>query len=407
MYEITVLSMDDGNDGNLTLLGDGLKLPADNETISKMMTAARMTEDVIPFTAFEYEFRMEAMNRIITGSRRLDEMNFLAQRLSDLSELERWTFAGAVRIEGCQTPAECINLTYNLDNYLILPHISNEEELGHYYTYGHIDQLQLMPPEIMKHLDYKKLGQRVLEDETGAFAGGHYIRKCGNMHSEAYNSSRIPDIRDSDTCFMKIRLVSDSDSDGTWLKFPQKGFVESPGDFESDKEILAALEKLQASSLSECSISRCVCTVPCLERCIETHQDLPLEDFIWKANNAAVGIEQTSQGGAVLIEKCYAALEYEHCNDLDFAANISQNLRCYEFFPERCADTKTYGQLMLAKHYDLTDENLINCFDLEAIGKEIMEAVGAVSTQYGIISRTNEPFLYEYSSPSSNGMQMQ
>jgi hypothetical protein len=147
--------------------------------------------------------------------------------------------------------------------------------------------------------------------------------------------------------------------------------------------------------------------VPCLERCIETHQDLPLEDFIWKANNAAVGIEQTSQGGAVLIEKCYAALEYEHCNDLDFAANISQNLRCYEFFPERCADTKTYGQLMLAKHYDLTDENLINCFDLEAIGKEIMEAVGAVSTQYGIISRTNEPFLYEYSSPSSNGMQMQ
>jgi hypothetical protein len=409
MYEINVLSMDDGLDSNLTLLGDGLKLPADNETISQMMAAAKMTEDVIPFTAYDYKFRMEGMNRIITGSQRLNELNFLAQRLSDLSELERWTFAGAVQIEGCETPAECINLTYTLYNYIytVHPHIANEENLGRYYANGLIPQLKNMPPEIMKHLNYEELERHILKSDTAVFAGGHYIKRCALNHIEPYSGTLIPESRDSDSCFMKIRLVSDSDSDGTWLKFPQEGFVEEPGNFENDKEILAALEKLHVTDLSECSISRCVCTVPCMERCIETHQDLPLEDFIWKANNAAVGIEQTSEGGTGLIEKCYAALEYERCSDLDFAADISQNLRCYEFLPERCADMKTYGQLMLTKHYDLTDENLINCFDLEATGKEIKEAVGAVSTQYGIISRTNEPFLYEYSSPSSNGMQMQ
>jgi hypothetical protein len=409
MYEIKVLLMDEGHDGNYTMLDDGLKLPADKETISRMMEAAKVTEDVIPFTACDYKFRMETMDHVITGSQRLDELNFLAQRLSDLSELERRTFAGAVQLEGCKTPAECINLTYSLYSYIytVHPHISNEEDLGRCYASGLISQFKNMPPEIMKHLNYEELGRHIFQSDTAVFAGGHYIKRCALNHIEPYSGTLIPDSRKTDTCFMKIRLVSEKDPDGTWLKFPQEGFVEEPGNFENNKEILAALEKLHVSDLSECSISRCVCSVPSLERCIETHQDLPLKDFIWKANNAAVGIEETSEGGEGLVEKCYAALEYENCSDLDLAADISQNLRCYEFLPDQCADLKTYGQLMLAKHYHLTDESLITCFDLEAVGKELMKAVGAVSTRYGIISRTDEPFLYDFSSPSSSGMQMQ
>jgi len=406
MYEINVLSMDEGQNGDYTMLGDGLKLPADKETVSKFMAASRVSEDVIPFTAFEYQFRMETMNQIVTGSQRLAELNYLAQRLYDLSELERWTYKGAVQLCECKTPADCINLTYNLDEFALYPHISNEEQLGHYFVEHDLAKLNSLPPEFLKHLDYELLGRRMSADDKAVFIGGHYIRNMEHKHNDVYDGIHIPDIRENDTCILKIRIASASEPDGTWLKFPLQGYIECIDEIDNCDDVVFAKGKLHARSLPECSITSCVCKMPVLESCIETHKDLSLKDFIWIADYAAVMIEQSFYGDAGNRNKCYAALEYEHCTDLDFATDISQNLPCYDLLPVMYADPKTYGQLILAKRFKLLDEQLLECFDMEALGKDAMALKNVSISKFGVISRNDTPFTYEYFTPPSNEMQM-
>jgi hypothetical protein len=405
MYEVNVLSMDERKDGNLVLLGDGLKLPADAETVSNVMNAAGVTYGDLPLAAFDYEFRMEAMNNILIGSQPLDELNFLAQRLSDLSEYERRMFEGAVQLDGSKTAADCINLTYNLDEYNIYPNVANAEQLGQYFS-TRIPQLKKVPPEFMQFLDFEQLGQLMFAEDNAVFANGHYVMDMGGRHTEIYKGS-LPEY--SDTCYMKVRLTSAAEPDGTWLKFPVDSENGQPDEFEKSKELQAALEKLHVGNLSECTVgivTDCVCIAPVLEKCIGTHKDLPLVEFIWKANNVGYAIEELRGSHPELPEKFYAALTFEHCTDLDFAADISQNLRCYDFVPQEYYSAETYGELMLRKNCNLTDEPLLCCFDMDALGKEAMSRAAADKTQFGVISRSETPFLYDYFTPPSQGIQM-
>ena len=124
----------------------------------------------------------------------LDELNYLASKLDEMSESEYAQFqAGMEMGDHCGSLQEIINLTENLDCYEIYPNIEDYDDLGRYY----IEELDVMqvPEHLQNYIDYEAYGRDVAMDENGSFTDQGYVRDTGDRFCEYYDGERgsIPD----------------------------------------------------------------------------------------------------------------------------------------------------------------------------------------------------------------------
>ena len=124
----------------------------------------------------------------------LDELNYLASKLDEMSESEYAQFqAGMEMGDHCGSLQEIINLTENLDCYEIYPNIEDYDDLGRYY----IEELEVMqvPEHLQNYIDYEAYGRDVAMDENGSFTDQGYVRDTGDRFCEYYDGEcgSIPD----------------------------------------------------------------------------------------------------------------------------------------------------------------------------------------------------------------------
>ena len=124
----------------------------------------------------------------------LDELNYLASKLDEMSESEYAQFqAGMEMGDHCGSLQEIINLTENLDCYEVYPDIHDYDDLGRYY----IEELDVMqvPEHLQNYIDYEAYGRDVAMDENGSFTDQGYVRDTGDRFCEYYDGERgsIPD----------------------------------------------------------------------------------------------------------------------------------------------------------------------------------------------------------------------
>ncbi|BDF58858.1 hypothetical protein CE91St36_16750 [Christensenellaceae bacterium] len=124
----------------------------------------------------------------------LDELNYLASKLDEMSESEYAQFqAGMEMGDHCGSLQEIINLTENLDCYEVYPDIHDYDDLGRYY----IEELEVMqvPEHLQNYIDYEAYGRDVAMDENGSFTEQGYVRDTGDRFCEYYDGERgsIPD----------------------------------------------------------------------------------------------------------------------------------------------------------------------------------------------------------------------
>ena len=124
----------------------------------------------------------------------LDELNYLASKLDEMSESEYAQFqAGMEMGDHCGSLQEIINLTENLDCYEIYPNIEDYDDLGRYYI-EELDAMQV-PEHLQNYIDYEAYGRDVAMDENGSFTDQGYVRDTGDRFCEYYDGERgsIPD----------------------------------------------------------------------------------------------------------------------------------------------------------------------------------------------------------------------
>ena len=124
----------------------------------------------------------------------LDELNYLASKLEEMSESEYAQFqAGMEMGDHCGSLQEIINLTENLDCYEVYPDIHDYDDLGRYY----IEELDVMqvPEHLQNYIDYEAYGRDVALEENGTFTDQGYVRDTGDSFHEYYDGERgsIPD----------------------------------------------------------------------------------------------------------------------------------------------------------------------------------------------------------------------
>ena len=186
------------NEGEL--VGEWVKLPTTAEELKevfKRIGIGQKDDFGQPYEEWfitDYDCYVDGLYDKLGEYENLDELNYLASKLDEMSESEYAQFqAGMEMGDHCGSLQEIINLTENLDCYEIYPNIEDYDDLGRYY----IDELEVMqiPEHLQNYIDYEAYGRDVAMDENGSFTDQGYVRDTGDRFCEYYDGERgsIPD----------------------------------------------------------------------------------------------------------------------------------------------------------------------------------------------------------------------
>lgn len=118
----------------------------------------------------------------------INELNYLATKIEDLDEDELGVFMAVVEIdEHCDTTADLINLTGNLDCYEIQPEISDYEDLGKWDLYERSEFTRRVVEALEDYIDFESYGHDVAYNEGGKLADACYVYPSGVGFYEEYN----------------------------------------------------------------------------------------------------------------------------------------------------------------------------------------------------------------------------
>lgn len=126
----------------------------------------------------------------------LNELNFLAARIEALNTDEFDSFQALIEVnEHCDTMAELINLTGNLDCYEFQPNIADYEDLGKWDLYERSEFTRSVVEALEDYIDFESYGHDVARGEGGKLAEYCYVFPSSSEFYEEYNGDpdTIPD----------------------------------------------------------------------------------------------------------------------------------------------------------------------------------------------------------------------
>ncbi len=140
----------------------------------------------------EHDSNLPGFCRCLSQYDSVDEVNYLAKLLSELSESDLATFQAVLEYgEHDQCAADLINLALNLDHYELHPGVDTDEELGRIY----VDDLEMLdvPENLRNYFDYEAYGRDVRLNENGCFVeGGYLTRNPGGFVERCGGPEDIP-----------------------------------------------------------------------------------------------------------------------------------------------------------------------------------------------------------------------
>lgn len=151
------------------LVGEWVKFPTTAEELKKVFERIGIgAKDDFGQTYEEwfitdYDCYVDGLYDLLGEYANLDELNYLASKLDDMSQDEYERFQAAMEI-GDHTGSiqELINLMENLDCYDIYPDIHDHDDLGRYYI-EELDAMQV-PEHLRNYIDYEAYGRDIALD---------------------------------------------------------------------------------------------------------------------------------------------------------------------------------------------------------------------------------------------------
>ena len=177
------------------LVGEWVKFPTTAEELKKVFERIGIgAKDDFGQTYEEwfitdYDCYVDGLYDLLGEYANLDELNYLASKLDDMSQDEYERFQAAMEI-GNHTGSiqELINLTENLDCYDVYPDIHDHDDLGRYYI-EELDAMQV-PEHLRNYIDYEAYGRDIALEESGQFTDLGYVRDTGDSFHEYYDGER-------------------------------------------------------------------------------------------------------------------------------------------------------------------------------------------------------------------------
>lgn len=324
-----------------------------------------------------------------SGDKTLEEVNFLAQKISRMDEIQLETYEGVLRLRENGSPGtaisirELINSAYNLDAFEFHPGVVEDGDLGEIAMMGGMfDIVDDLPEEVADLLDARKVGEALRRSDQGAFTRRGYIFPNTKSWHEVYDGVHLPGQPDEHG-LISLRLESVSstpeENSGVWLELP------------ADEQAMHwALTSLGETSPDCCVIAEATGILPSLRHQIAGDED------IGKLNTLAERLAAFPDSRTLM--KYKAVLELECFPDLDRMLDITQNLDCYDYDPV-ISTAADYAEYLLCEAGFDTSDPAFDRFDFDGYGERQFERNGFVPTAYGSIGRNGLPFEQEFTKP--------
>ena len=181
------------NEGSL--VGEWVKFPTTAEELQKVFERIGIgSKDDFgqPYEEWfitDYDCYVDGLYDKLGEYENLDELNYLASKLDEMSQGEYEHFQAAMEIgDHSGSLQEIINLTENLDCYDIYPDIHDHDDLGRYYI-EELDAMQV-PEHLRNYIDYEAYGRDIALEEGGEFTDFGYVRDTGDRFDEVYDGER-------------------------------------------------------------------------------------------------------------------------------------------------------------------------------------------------------------------------
>ncbi len=119
----------------------------------------------------------------------VERINQLAERLEHMSEVDCDKFAGMLDANSISGTKDILQLTEQLDDYVILPGCSNAHSIGQYLMdCGVAPTLK----QLCKTVDYETVGQLFLDAHSGASCSRGYVVRNENLPQAVLDNLHIP-----------------------------------------------------------------------------------------------------------------------------------------------------------------------------------------------------------------------
>lgn len=361
-----------------------LLLPAADYEIKDAMqrTHAVGRENTVEVSILECDILPELQDiRLDTFS--LDELNFLAKRLSFLPNEELPVFYAVTEQifnDADENPVsikDLINCTYGLDTVPVAHNVSNLSELGRFaFENELLSDLEGIPESAVPFLNAEQIGRVQQKNDSGAFEGRLYIPTVHYDRPEIYDGVTLPDEESSDFAIRLLvsgtpeHIKGDPVDRAIWLNLPMAS------------DILANY----AAAFNEADIGDCVyydfeSVIPQI-----TSEMFGSMSDVQAINKLAAEINIMSETEQV---KFKAILDAENMANIQDVLNAAQNLWRYEFTAEPdTADTFFKKYIFENTSTEFDSKWLENLLPRNEADK-LLGRLGATLTDYGVISARN------------------
>lgn len=356
-----------------------LPLPA-NELLD-LLEKARVHDELDAYKVLIDNCRKEYLHTHLTDQTlNLMELNHLANVLVDMDDAEEDVFEGFIKMWKEDHPApiqRIINLALSAAGNPMAYGIFNDEQLGKMsFENDFFEKLSTMSDDLVKYLDYAKLGCERRLDEGGIFTRSGYVPMLltDEEIDRHYTPGSFPQLEyilpteSLRVQYYRYDLKANSDCEGSITE-------DLPISIEWYQQILSDL----SSTEEELTLIPKYCIIPSMMEYISNTE--PLENL----NALAVCLDGARAMGKLPLYK--ALLEATECESVEDAAKLGCRLHEYRL-DSSITDAADYAKTHLASKLGADEASRIaKRQDLREYGQELAESKNVVVTDYGYLSR--------------------
>lgn len=385
-----------------------LALPATPYELADALDKARATDEKVIHSIEILSCELDYLPQFLSPSTNLYELNHLAHRLSALSQWELDCFEGMVMMDTIQTNyasiavERLINMTHSMENCQIAYEAHDDASLGLFYAdNGFIPELETLPENVFKWLDYGKIGKEMREGEGGVFTPSGYVVQNGEISQTYKSGDAIPAKKPDYAVLLKVTkgYFNDPKYDNeltTALKLPT-----------DDKELYRAVGEVDAASPEECAFTAVDCIVPRLTEIINDTLDVSIGDCCGQMNELARQLQKLDRSDSIPTYKAIlSATSKDKDISLEEALDLAYQAESFSLMRE-VGSPADYARGELAKCTIPLKEELLTVGDLFRYGEKLMKHKGAVSTDYGILLSNNGQIVEQILTHFEHGMKME
>lgn len=319
--------------------------------------------------------------------------DYLDRRVAEMSYKERRQFSAAFEMNPQSDLAGVAALTFHLHDFTFFYPVVDDDDLGHEVAKFEMNARE----DVLPFLNDEKIGIEWREKYGGVYLDCSFIQQCSESELERIQATaeriRSGDIPAEQNWSAKVQIKA-PDGSTAWLRLPD---YEAVNGGQAD-EIQVALDDLYVVFLSECTLVDARCIRPQISNLAAQYDDL--EKLVQDANNLGYVLNERGQGSRWFDEKFAAALDFEQCDRLDFALDISQNLHCYDYVPDDPEYLDEMGRGLVhssRSNYNQTIKDAINYVALAE--SHLLRVKGYYKIEGGFFKLNRNEFIYDCSRP--------